>query len=38
MAKVKQTVIIRGKTKAKKTGKKRGNTNRCPVCGKFIKA
>lgn len=38
MAKVKQTVIIRGKTKTKKTGKKRGNPNRCPVCGKFMKA
>lgn len=38
MAKVKQTVIIKGKTKAKKTGKKSGNPNKCPVCGKFMKA
>lgn len=42
MAKVKQTITItktKTRTKAKKTasnGKKKGNPNRCPTCGRFI--
>ena len=27
-----------GESETEKTGKKRGNPNRCPVCGKFMKA
>lgn len=39
MAKVKQTIThTRTKTKTKKasSGKKKGNPNRCPTCGRFI--
>lgn len=40
MAKVKQTIVVKGKTKTRKgkTTGKRGNPNKCPVCGKFMKA
>lgn len=37
MAKVKQTIKhTRTKTKKASSGKKKGNPNRCPTCGRFI--
>ncbi len=43
MAKVKQTITYtktktrtRTKTKKASNGKKKGNPNRCPTCGRFI--
>ena len=39
MARVKQTIThTRTKTRTKKAsnGKKKGNPNRCPTCGRFI--
>ncbi len=36
----KQTIVkitsVKTKTKRKSSGKKRGNPNRCPTCGRFM--